>query len=64
MTEKKKLTIWLQPEQLGGAVIKLVLWLNGLVGWLNGDVVVFEDIVGKPDGVEDIGLVELDKPVV
>ena len=42
----------------------LVLWLTGLVGWLNGAVVAFEELVGKPDGVEDIGLAELDRPVV
>ena len=42
----------------------LVLWLTGLVDWLNGGVVAFEELVGKPDGVEDIGLAELDRPVV
>ena len=61
---KETLTTWLQPVQFCGALIKLVLRLNGLVGWLNGGVVAFEEIVGKPDGVEDIGLVELDRPIV
>ena len=42
----------------------LVLLLNGLVGWLDGGEVAFEEIVGKPDGVEDIGLAELDRPIV
>lgn len=34
------------------------------MGWLNGGVVRFEDIVGKPDELEDILWVEVDRPMV
>ena len=35
-----------------------------LVGWLNGGVVRFGEIVGKPDGVEEMDWVEVETPVV
>ena len=53
-----------QPVQFWGPVVKLAFRLRGLVGWPDGSVVVFEAIVGKPDGVELICCVEVCKAVV
>ncbi len=37
---------------------------GGLVGWLNGGAVRFGEIVGKPDGVEEMDWVKVERPVV
>lgn len=49
---------WGEIVELGfvefwGLIVRLELWLVGLVDWLTEGVVRFEDIVGKPDEIDD-----------
>ena len=45
-------------------LVTLSFLFSVLVGWLNGGVVRFGEIVGKPDGVEEMDWVEVGTPVV